>query len=361
MTQGRWMAVFAVLLLATVTCWATTTVRDRFAREAGLDVDLVNFLTVHIGETELTLTFVFVNERTFQSNISSRLAGRLRPLIGQNAVYVNASVETVITGLPFDPTRLVIEQDDETWAASAALWSEITPGFLAGRFEVNPMGAARGSGSEGILLLGDRIDPSLPFHLRYAETHAVLQISSASPDRVFGPPRPDESLAVIPTWTLDAWTDLLLGDAFSADELAAALDVDPASVRSAVISFRGEEELRLLLIRLGDDLVDSALGPDLLDTLRDVIGTGAIMVWAVSPTGAPFSAWNLYVQQQGMRYTFYSTTSFLELSPGFLQTDRVGPGELAAGVLRWERIRLGGFDPAAPYTLFYAGTPVEFP
>lgn len=361
MKLRRWIAVVTMLLLAGVVCQAATTARDRFAREAGLDVDLVNFVTVDVGGDTLTLTVVFVNERTFQSRISSRLAGLLKPFVGQNALYVNASVESVVSGLPFDPTRLLVQQDDKTWAASATLWSEITHGFLAGRSEVNPMGATRGSGSEGILLLGERIDPSRPFYLRYAEEELMMQISTSSPDPIFGPKTPDESVDVIYAWTPESWIERLLGDAFSADELAAALDIDPAFVRAEVIPFRGDEQLRLLLIRLDDGLLESALGSALLDTLRDLIGTGAIMVWAVSPTGAPFSAWNLYVQQRGTRYTFYSTASFLELTPGFLRRDRVDQGELVAGVLRWERIRLGGFDPEVAYTLFYAGTPVEFP
>ncbi len=332
----RRVATCAALVLWAVSFLVIGGPREQFAQETGLDVDLVNLVKVDVGGTELTLTFVFINERTFQSKISSRLSDLLRPYVGQNAVYVNPSVNQVVDAFAFDPMALWVEQAGSTVALSLDAWHELTAGFLAGRFEVNPSGASQGSGSEGVVVLGDALDSQLPFVLSYMGERAEFDIGTAA-TAVSGAPgtavASHDPIEVSPLSDLDALEDLLLHEGFSAESMALTFGLDPSLVRTLVLSPRGSE-LRLFLVRLEEGVRDSLFGPELLLAIDELIGTGALMVWAVSPRGAEFSAWNFYVRQGGTNYVFFSAASFVELTEGFVRIERVESGEVAAGIIR---------------------------
>ena len=360
--MGR-VVVWALLLLWAVSLFVVADERDKFAEETGLDRDLVNLVQIEVGGVELTVTFVYINERTFQSKISAELSWALQPYVGQNAIYVNPSIDDVVDSFDFNPELISIEQSGAIHMPPLDSWIEITPGFLAGQFEVNPSGPAQGSGSEGILILGDSIDPQLPFDVMYAGQKALTPFEiGATPivTQTTGSPiastQSHDPIDVAPLETLGTLEELLLHEDFSSEAMAALFELDPALVRTMVLSLRGSE-LRLFFVRLEDSVRTSLLGSDLIETIAEVIGTGAVMVWAVSPTGAAFTPWNFYIRQNNTNYVFFSTASFVELTENFLRVERVEAGNVAAGVIRLPR----SVDAEAAFSVFYGTSGVDYP
>ncbi|MFC2107897.1 hypothetical protein ACFLS5_00365 [Candidatus Bipolaricaulota bacterium] len=339
--------------------------RDQFAQETGLDPDLVNLVKLDVNGTELTIVFVFINERTFQSKISAELSEHLRPYVGQNAIYVNPSVEAIVNSFTFDPQLVSVQQSGGTSLPPWEAWDEITPGFLTGRFEVNPSGPSQGSGSEGVVILGDLIDPQLPFDVLYAGQRASFNIGSTpAPPTVAqgttGSPtaatQSHDPIEVSPLDTLDALQDLLLHEDFSSEAMAVLFELEPKLVRTMVLTPRGRE-LRLFFVRLEESVRASLLGAELIASIDEVIGTGAVMVWAISPSGADFSPWNFYIRQGGTNYVFFSTASFVELTERFLRVERVEPDEVVAGIIRLPR----SVDESAPFSVLYGTAGVDYP
>ncbi|MCK5827200.1 hypothetical protein KAH43_01645, partial [Candidatus Bipolaricaulota bacterium] len=133
-------------------------------------------------------------------------------------------------------------------------------------------------------------------------------------------------------------------------------ELDPDLVRTMVLSPRGSE-LRLFFVRLEPSVRDSLLGAELIQATDEVIGTGAVMVWAVAPQGTEFSPWNFYIRQNNTNFVFFSTASFVELTENFLRVERVEAGEVAAGVIRLPR----SADADAPFSVFYGTSGVDYP
>ena len=325
------------------------------ASRTGLAPDLFLTLTVNADGRELALFMVYVDERAFQSKISPDLRQSLLPYVGRNVLFVNPTVEEVSPTLPFSPALLSVEQEGRTtFVPSLSDWVELSPGFLAGTAVANPGGVTYGSGSSGILLLGDRIDPARPFTVIYARAKGTFRL--AGPAGAIAP-------AAIPTSTVppapvpaplpegtDTLSAELLQGVFSAESVAALLQLDPSLVGTIVQSSKGEE-LRLLLVRLEEGVRAGAFAPDLLARVEPYFGTGALMVWALSAGGASFSPFKFYVQQKGTSYVFFLDSSFAELTEGFRRAGRVAPGEVAAGIL----LLPGGVLRMAPFTVFYGG------
>jgi len=338
--------------------------RSQFASETGLDIDLINLVQVDVNGTELTVVFVYITDRTFSSSVSLALRERLLPYRGQNAFYVNPSVESVVAQFEFFPLEISVEQSGgQYYTPGLDAWEEITPGFLAGRFEVNPGGTDKGSGSEGIVVLDDGIDPSRPFAISYRGQRAAFEIAQTMAQP--GPTATGSSLAastshvpidVVPLQDVSGLQDVLSHDDFSAETMAAFLAIDLELVRATRLDLRGEE-LRMLFVRLETGLSESLLGADLLEAVEPLVGTGAIMVWAFSPSGADFSPWHFYVQQSGTTYVFFSSASFVELTTGFLRTTRIDAGDVVAGVVRLTK----SVTPWQPFTLFFGSSGVSYP
>ena len=78
-TRAGRILIVSSLLLVLMTGVVHADPRDRFARETGLDIDLIGVVQVEVGGIELTVVFVFVNERTFNSKISAELRSALLP------------------------------------------------------------------------------------------------------------------------------------------------------------------------------------------------------------------------------------------------------------------------------------------
>jgi len=358
---GR-ILLLSSLFLCMLSPFALADERERFAQETGLDTDLLDLLKVDVGGTELTIVFVFINQRTFDSKISPFLRQTLLPYAGMNAVYVNPNIKTVVTQFGFSALEVSVEQGGTRVPLASDVWVEITPGFMSGRFEVNPAGSDRGSGSEGILVLGEGIDPSQPFDLIYGGQRARI-------DLVAGQPQSGTGIAggpIASTTSHDPVFVPLIGDAgtlrdvfelpeYSSEAMAALFDLPKDDVRTVTLDGR-DSDLELLYIRLTDAVRSSALGGALVEALEPLIDTGAIMVWAYSSTGAPFSPWSFYIKQGGTNHVFFSSASFVELTAGFLRLERIDAGTVAAGVIRLPR----GVTQSAPYSLYYSASGVDF-
>jgi len=358
---GRVLIVTSLLLFLFVDV-AHADPRERFAQETGLDLDLIGVVQVEVGGVELTVTFVFINERTFNSKISAELRAALLPYVGRNAFYVNPSIEQVVSQFGFSPYEISVRPSGEaSFTPDLASWIEITPGFTAGRFEVNPSGPDRGSGSEGILVLDGAIDSARLLELIYRGQEARFEIGAAFAATPSGPVPPaatasHDPIDVAPLEETATLQSVLMDEDFSAESMAVLLELDPALVRALLLTLRGEE-LRLLFVRLEGAIRDSALGAELLAALEPLIGTGAVMVWAFSIEGAAFSPWTFYIKQGGTNYVFFSSASFVELTDGFLRVERVDAGEVAAGVIRLPK----SVDGSLPFSVYFGTAGVGYP
>ena len=346
-----------------MSCVAFGDAVDQYAQETGLDRDLIRVFETDVRGEQLTIVLVYINERTFQSKISSALYSTLHPYIGQNALYVNATVERVVSWFDFRPQSIAAQQDGIHLLIDESSWIEITPGFLEGSFVVNPGGADKGSGSEGILVFGDQLDATLPFDLSYQGETKAFSIGTGTPTlSTMGTAGPiaattsHDPIEVTPVDALEVLEQLLLSDEFSQEAMAALFDLDLSLVRVMTLGTRGNE-LRLFFVRLEPAVRESLLGEEILAAVEPVIGTGAVMLWAISPTGAPFSPWHLYIQQRGTNFVFFSTASFVELTEGFLRVEAVAAGEVAAGVIRVPR----GVEAEDPFLVFYGTSGVSYP
>jgi hypothetical protein len=361
-TRARRILTVSSLLIFFVAGLACADSRERFAEETGLDLDLIDVLQVEVNGIELTVVFVFIEERTFDSKISVELRAALSPYVGRNAFYVNPSIEQVVGQFGFSPFEISVRQVGEaSFTPGSDAWIEITSGFTAGWFEVNPSGPDRGSGSEGILFLDGAIDSTRPLELMYRGQQVRFEIGTTVSPPTTRPTVPPattshDPIEVVPLDETGTLQGILMHDGFSAESMAALLELDPDLVRVMLLAFHGGE-LRMLFVRLEEPIRDSTLGPEMVSALEPLIGTGAVMVWAFSPDGAAFSPWNFYVKQGGTNYVFFSSASFVELTDGFLRVERVNAGEVVAGVIRLPK----SVDNALPFSVYFGTSGVDYP
>lgn len=347
------LAFLLILSLGIVACAATS---DQIAQKTGLSPDLFVQLTVPVGGEKLGIFIVYITDRTFNSRISPTLRAKLFPYVGKNALYVNPSVKEVVDSFAFSPDQFTISQDGTTFTPTREDWVEITPGFLTGRFKVNPGGPSYGSGSEGILVLGDRIDPKKPFTVSYQGVSGTFTIAASAVTHFPAPAsQSTAALKITPPQQITDLTDTLTHGDFSATAVAKLIGVNPSLVRTLVVNPHGEK-LRLLFVRLEAELRNSTLSVELINSIDSLIGTGAVMVWVLSPTGAEFSPWRFFIQQNGTNYVFFSSSSFAELTPGFLNTKRIAADEIIAGVIKLPK----AVDRRAPFYVYYGSSKVEF-
>jgi hypothetical protein len=364
--RQSWLPFFIFLFAFSVSLLPAND--EEVASQTGLYPDLFSVLTVNVAGSELAILFVYISERTFESRISPDLRQVLLPYVGQNALFVNPTVKQVVERFGFDPAQVVIEQDGAPpFIPGRGDWVEITVGFLDGVFNVNPMGASYGSGSAGVLVLGDHIDPSQPFWISYGgervrfELAPVAQIE-ASPPAVSPPPSvPPADLSVVPEVSgkidITGMEELFKDGHFDTEQLAVALNLRPALLGSLDLLGRSGE-LYLLLIQLENEMAEAALDSNLLETLRPLFGTGAVLVWAFTPTGTVFSPYYFWVTQSGRNYFFVSDASLLELTPGFSRKDHeLAVDEIAAGVL----LLPDTVDPRVALTVYYGSVGATFP
>lgn len=342
---GRNVILCSLCLFLVGLCVCAQSV-DRIASQTGLDRDLVGVLNINAGGTELAIIVVYINERAFQSGISKNpnLYHRLFPYVGQNALYINPTVEQVVSYSAFSPSHFSIEQSGKmTFYPTAADWIEITPGFLGGLFQANPGGASYGSGSEGILVVGDHIDPTRPFWVVYQGQRAYFEISQVAfspPTAVTPVPAPTtvslrETVEGPPLADVTDLEDALLQGDFSAGAVAELLSVDPRLVGTFMHS-TATEELRFLFIRLEETVRTGTFSPELLARIDPYVGRNAVMVWMLTSTGAPFSIWNLLLERphgDGITHELFFGDSVIDLTEDFASLNYIYPGQLQAAIL----------------------------
>ena len=369
MRRQRWLPFFLFLLVLELSLLAASD--EQIAAQTGLDPDLFSVLTVDVDGTELAILFVYISERTFESQISPELRQTLLPYVGKNALYVNPTVKQTVERFDFDPAQCVIEQEGiPPFIPVQGDWIEITEGFLKGVFHVNPMGASYGSGSAGVLVLGEHIDPTRLFWISYrgesAQFELVLPVEVApapvpvpSPPSAAPSPSPPPSAVLEMSGEIDFFSleELAKAGRFDSEQVAATLNLDPSWIGSLNLLGRGRE-LSLLLIQVEDEVEEAALDPNLLQTLRPLFGSGAVLVWAFTPTGTVFSPYYFWVSQAGRNYFFISNASLLELTPEFARKDHeLAPEEVIAGVL----LLPDAIDPNVSFIVYYGSVGVTFP
>ncbi len=335
--------------------------RQDFARETGLDPNLIGVIQTDVAGTQMTIVFVFINDRALDSRISPTLRQELLPYVGRNALYVNPSVRSVVDRFGFDPQAIAVQADGgQRFVPPASVWVEITPGFLTGTFQVNPAGASQGSGSEGILVLGGQIDSAKPFTVTYGAASMTLDIASGAASAAGGTGSTSslshESIVVPALEDVTSLEDVLALPDLTSDSLALLFGLDRSLVRLLDVPVK-TETIRMVFVRLEESVRTSALGPELLDRLDSVIGTGAVMVLAWSAAAPSFSPWYFYIQQSGTNHVFFSDASFVELTTGFLDLMHLVPGQLAAAVIRLPK----SVHPLEPFGVRYSTFGVTYP
>jgi hypothetical protein len=335
---------------------------DDFARETGLDTDLIGVIQVDVGGTEMTIAFVFINERALDSRVAPALRQALEPYVGRNALYVNPSVRGAVSHFDFDPRAITVQGEGRERATPpASAWVELTLGFLGGAFKVNPAGASQGSGSEGVLVLGDLVESTKPFDVFYGDQRTTFAIGA---DGAPGGTAPSgaasglshDPISVPALASVSSLEEVLALPDLTEVSLAALFALDRSLVRILDTAAK-TDAVRFVFIQLEESVRASALGDDLLSRLDQVIGTGAVMMWATSTTGAPFSPWYFYVQQSGTNFVFFSSASFVELTSGFLALERLEPATLAAAVIRLPK----GVNAKTPFAVRYGSLGVTYP
>ncbi|MEA3356492.1 MAG: hypothetical protein U9Q23_04035 [Candidatus Bipolaricaulota bacterium] len=347
----RWGVVLILFLLGINVCIIGVAENaGRLAAETGLDTDLFTELTVQIGGSNLSIVAVYINERALDSKISPGLEAMLTPHIDDNAIVIWASAKE---DLPFDPLTISVEQSDKVFLfAERSNWVELPPGgFFAG-------GVAAEQDSAGLLIMGDRIDPTKPFWIVYQGTRGQLDIGPVEPTPTPAvQQRPQIREEPVLESVTDLEAELTYGD-FSVETVFPLFGLSPSLV-GTIINKGDDEELRLLLVRLEEGIEEGTLDPQLLASIEPFIGAGAVMVWALSPTGAEFSPWDLSIKQAETNYIFnpFSSSSFTGLTPGFSEPGFIEAGNITAGVVFLHR----GIDPGAPFSICYKGECAAFP
>jgi len=225
---------------------------------------------------------------------------------------------------------------------------------------MNPGGEAYGSGSEGLLLMDGHIDIARPFTISYGgqsatfSVHSYAEPTGSTSSGITSTPAQTPIAVPLPGQVTDL-QDALTTGGFTAEGMASLFSLPPALVRTLDITMR-TSELRLLFVLLSEDVRSGSFSDDLLTSIEPLIGTGAVMVWALSATGIPFTPWSFFVQQNGTNYVFFSDASFVELTPGFLRSVEVPAGQLLAGVIRLPK----GIDLAQPFAVFYGTNSAAF-
>jgi hypothetical protein len=206
-----------------------------------------------------------------------------------------------------------------------------------------------------VLVLGDLVDPTRPFDIFYGNERTTFRILPAGSSRASTAASHDP-ISVPALGDVSSLESVLARPDLTEVSLAALFALDRSLVRMLDATV-ASTAVRFVFIRLEESVRTSALGVDLLSRLGPVIGTGAVMLWAVSTTGAPFSPWYFYVQQSGTNFVFFSSASFVELTSGFLGLDRLEPATLAAAVIRLPK----GVDAQAPFAVRYSTFGVTYP
>ncbi len=156
MTRYLGLVAALALTLAVGTCAQSL---EQILAQTGLDADLVSMLTVEQGGQKFLLVFVYIDERTLQSNVRPEIAQAIAPYVGQNAVMIWAYSEA---GASFDPGAIWFAQGEALVTLAPELVVPIEGDFLSGVIPgMTPVAA--------VVVLGEAIDPAQPFEIHYGD------------------------------------------------------------------------------------------------------------------------------------------------------------------------------------------------
>lgn len=161
----------AVAFLAAWPAWGQSALEElakqQIAQKTGLDPNLLATLFVTDGDNQFILAFVYVNEKTMQSQLKPELKQAIEPYVNKRAMLtLVAPAKTSF----FDPLRINFSQDAARFTLSPQSIVKITPDFGAGTFN-------SGTVSAGILLLNDGLDLNKPFRIFYGPQSTVFSLT----------------------------------------------------------------------------------------------------------------------------------------------------------------------------------------
>lgn len=141
--------------------------KQQIVQKTGLDPKLLATLFVTEGENQFILAFVYVNEKTMESQLKPELKQAIAPYVNKRALLTLLAPAKTSS---FDPLRIQFAQNIARFLLSEQTIVKITPDFQPGKFE-------SGAVSAGILLLNDGLDLSKPFRIHYGQQATVFSLT----------------------------------------------------------------------------------------------------------------------------------------------------------------------------------------
>jgi hypothetical protein len=174
------LLTFALLLiLSAVSAYGQSfeqSIKNRIVSETKLDPDLVTVILYNEGGMRLMLTFVYINERTLQSNLKQDIKDAISPYKGQNAVLVFATAQGEVS---FDPYEIYFGQHGFNYRVEPDDVIKITSDFTSGVLKY--------ATSEGIVLL-QGINTTKQFKIGYKNDQYSTSLALKQPA-----PKPQET------------------------------------------------------------------------------------------------------------------------------------------------------------------------
>ncbi len=124
--------------------------RQRIVQETGLDPDLVATIFVSEENAQFILTFIYINERTFNSRLKPELLEAIAPYRGQKAML---ALVTPARESYFNPGLITFSQGGVDYHVARGATHQVNEGFKTGTLPTGKVAA-------GVILL-ERLEPSL--------------------------------------------------------------------------------------------------------------------------------------------------------------------------------------------------------
>jgi len=126
--------------------------RERIAQETGLDEELIAILFISKENAQFILTFIYIDERVFNSKLKPDLLEALAPYRDEEAML---TLVTPARESYFNPLLISFTQDQVNYRVSFGAIRKISESFTIGSLP-------QGEVSAGVILL-DRLEPELGF------------------------------------------------------------------------------------------------------------------------------------------------------------------------------------------------------
>lgn len=142
--------------------------KQQIAQKTGIDPKLLATLFVTEGENQFILAFVYVNEKTMQSQLKPELKQAIEPYVNSKRALLTLLAPAKTSA--FDPLRIQFAQNLARFLLSEQTIVKITPDFQAGTLQ-------SGAVSAGILLLNDGLDLHKPFRIYYGQQSTIFSLT----------------------------------------------------------------------------------------------------------------------------------------------------------------------------------------